>query len=686
MSETDSQKQVLLDLIECYNKKNEPDVEKIISIFEDVFENITERDLFGKVLNNFLADGEKEISRFYETQSVELLSLVEEMDFLREKIKQLSTESTNVLNILLEEKNNLEKNIQRVHFTQIETNIIEKNVSILEDCVFIFQGMYNFENFLKKGKYLDGVLLLEKLNGSSLCRLFQFNIYNKIVGWILNKKKQIRELGIENLETWFLQIETSEEIPLGKLVFNSIDVSEVEENIRLLERIQKVDLTILIETCNVFEYFEDGYGFRNGYSKNRRRQFQDVIVQSKDFSFQKILERISGFHLLDLVVSENPRGLYTKEALFGVWIESAREIEKRFNKIVFESDERKDLLSVFIVSEKYCRTMEYFGFSVEGIEGAVFIGGSKYIDLLQKESVFRIKKESKNVMEKEKRKENSSFIPDAETLPSIIILLEEIVDHFVSELNPLIKTMKTKEKLLCSIASESICSVLFGEVNNLVYQKIEEVKEREKFVQFLLFSETLISFYCYIKEKHSFLQDTISFNSFLLEKICFSLSETYKETINNILLCIYNKNGSSDSVLLKDLEEQCLLTNETVLQGLPEKYLKKISNNLCKHVSFWIISLLSDNQKGKFNRQFIKILLLNVSELKKIDKEAYEDLFKIMSLIIKGNFKGLLEKNLFSDKITNSILSNILQNYDGEQDEKKEIKATLDLLDKKVSI
>eukprot|EP00923_Selenidium_pygospionis_P019148 GHVN01033511.1.p1 GENE.GHVN01033511.1~~GHVN01033511.1.p1 ORF type:complete len:683 (+),score=69.72 GHVN01033511.1:15-2063(+) len=639
----DKQKHLLEELVETWTFDSEENKRKIAALFEEIFDDITGIEQFCLLVDAYVSEREEDVQALCERSQGDLLRMVQMTKEGRAEVRGLQKRLFSIIGGMRGEEKFLKDRVGAVGEIERKKQAFDVQISEHKDLLCVFQKMAEVESYLKKRLYADSIIHLDSLQRRTLQAISQTEAYMKIYSWIEKKKQEIEALSITGLHKWLSSVREKDELEIGKTVIRGIEQKkgrkEIREEVDSLE--DKTSVLPLIQFFRVFEELGRADDFRRGYAKNRRKQF--FLVQGgEETGFRAFLERLCGFHIVDIFVHELPQGISSLRDVFGVWEQSQKSVQKQFNNLVFTAQAPCDLLEPMWLLCFYLRGLGVFGFPVEGCYETLFVAGSIYCNYLWKETETMVQRMEgmflfEDVVPNDSfRENNSAFLSKhkAEAIPGFFLVLDECLDYFWSSFALLLDAsqMESIERLGEEmIDKELLCRGWHLFEDDVLIEDIELYYRKARL---------LLVYLQNIKERRNFKASKLlclSRGEAILARCCELVSASHRGEIDALFdLFVYNEEGTSINSVVDDIALLCKQNSPcySILEGEDRK---RAAHFLSCYAADRFIRFLS-SLSGKLTKCVVRAVLADINVLGKEDASPYASIRKMLSLVLDGDF------------------------------------------------
>lgn len=312
-------------------------LDQLIPVLKDATNTYRAQELTQN-LTQYADDRDAEIERIGLTKHEEFLSSVNQLQDVRERTVDLTTEILKLNQSIQASTEKLAEQKQAL----VNTRAVRENISEVSDALNeslrILHAVNNAHELIRKKKYYGALKSLDDLQSEFLVPIIQnkYATQHKLAGLIQRSirtsQKTISEAVMTDLNTWLFRIRETSQF-LGEVAFyhtnmrrdrqrQRIEGDEFLSQFKLNSAIElvfdeseefdaldneelQVDFTPLFEALHIHEALGQSDKFRSEYAATRRRQKELLLpstislTSDDESSLSSLLESISGFAIIE---------------------------------------------------------------------------------------------------------------------------------------------------------------------------------------------------------------------------------------------------------------------------------------------------------------------------------------------------------------------------------------------------
>jgi len=397
-------------------------LDQLIPVLKDATNTYRAQELTQNLIQ-YADDRDAEIERIGLTKHEEFLSSVNQLQDVRERTVDLTTEILKLNQSIQASTEKLAEQKQAL----VNTRAVRENISevsdALKESLRILHAVNHAHELIRKKKYYGALKSLDDLQSEFLVPIIQnkYATQHKLAGLIQRSirtsQKTISEAVMTDLNTWLFRIRETSQF-LGEVAFyhtnmrrdrqrQRIEGDEFLSQFKLNSAIElvfdeseefdaldneelQVDFTPLFEALHIHEALGQSDKFRSEYAATRRRQKELLLpstislTSDDESSLSSLLESISGFAIIEKATMRRVPQLRTSVDVEELWDSMCTAAISVTSKALGEVTNAEVLLKIKLVIALFIQTMEGWGYSVSRLDDFLLDMFDKYAELLKK--------------------------------------------------------------------------------------------------------------------------------------------------------------------------------------------------------------------------------------------------------------------------------------------------------------
>ncbi|PSK56513.1 hypothetical protein B9Z65_6137 [Elsinoe australis] len=392
-------------------------IDQLIPIMRDV-NNPDKANHLMQALSQVSGERESEIERICNSNHVEFVNSVKQLQLVREGTMSLTGEIMNLSQSIETSTERLAQQKKALVDSRGVRQNIDETSQALKDCLEVLRLSNQVHDLLAKKNHYAALRALDELKHVHLREVTRYKIAEMVEQSVPATQRMIADAVMKDLNTWLYRLREVSQF-LGEMAFyqtglrrerlkERTEQNEIFTGLRLNSAVEavadeseefdmlnnedvQVDFTPLFEALYIHDALGETEKFRQEYAATRREQNERLIpqrgldlVDEEANELSSLLESIAGFAFIEKATMERTENLRTSSDVDELWESMCQKSISLITTTLSTVDSDEKLLRIKSVVALFIQTVDSWGYPVASFDRLTVTLFEKYSDLLKR--------------------------------------------------------------------------------------------------------------------------------------------------------------------------------------------------------------------------------------------------------------------------------------------------------------